>query len=163
MNPLATSTEVEAFVRAAESFRSLLDRRRAFEDVTAFTELAQSLAVLYAASLALPVVHLSDDDETSDAPPPDVVVPEVVVLGEVDVYWEFFNPYVEDSVVGASLTDDIKDVYRDVVGGLLLFQRGEVEDAIWNWRFFRQNHWGDHAVDALRALQRLITKGERET
>lgn len=152
---LATAPEVVAFIRSAEAFRRLLDERRTFDDARALTMLARSIAELYAASLMLPNVEPTGNDA-----PPEVSLPSVAVVGAGDVYWEVYDPYEEGNLVCGSLTDDIKDIYRDIVEGLLLFHRGEVENAVWSWRFHRQYHWGDHAVDALRALQRLIGDGE---
>ena len=62
----------------------------------------------------------------------------------------------DDAVVCGSLSDDILDVYSDVAGGLAAFDAGLIADAVWHWRFTRETHWGDHAVDALRALQRAM-------
>ena len=38
--------------------------------------------------------------------------------------------------------------------GLAADEMGQFESAIWEWRFNFNYHWGEHAVDALRALQR---------
>lgn len=78
-------------------------------------------------------------------------------FGRFDQYWEVFDPYQTDNLVSASLSDDLLDVYVDLQRGFLLFDRGtadSVTDAVWDWRFGFLFHWGDHAVDALRALHR---------
>lgn len=151
MHDLTDSSAVAAFVDAAEAFRALVDQQRSFETEPALVRLTKSIAELYAASLALPSASPTDTE-----PPPDVTLPEGIVVGPEDTYWEVFDPYDQSEPVVGSLTDDVQDIYRDVVVGLVLFHRGEVENAVWTWAFNRKNHWGDHAVDALRALQRLI-------
>jgi hypothetical protein len=155
MSDLRNDSAVAAFVDAAEAFRDIVEQQRAFGTEQALVRLTQSIAELYAASLALPSVSPTDTQ-----PPPEVTLPEGIVVGPADHYWEVFDPYEQSEPVLGSLTDDVQDIYRDVVAGLVLFRRGEVENAVWTWVFHRQNHWGDHAVDALRALQRLIGRLE---
>ena len=54
-----------------------------------------------------------------------------------------------------SLSDDLLDVYFDLRRGLELWdQEVPKAAAIWEWRFAFDTHWGDHAIDALRALHR---------
>jgi hypothetical protein len=65
-----------------------------------------------------------------------------------------FDPYEEGKLVTGSLTDDVIDVYCDLKMGLDAFDAGHVEGAVWDWRFNFAHHWGHHAVDGLRALQR---------
>jgi len=69
-------------------------------------------------------------------------------------YSEIFSPLVlapEAPVVG-DLADDLADIYRDVATGLHLLDTGRVDDALWQWGFNFQIHWGQHASSAIRAL-----------
>ena len=70
-----------------------------------------------------------------------------------------FDPYDPDgsAPVMASLSDDIADIYRDLQGGLVAFRAGEIDDAVWEWRFGFDTHWGRHAAHGLFALHALIT------
>lgn len=79
-------------------------------------------------------------------------------LGQFDTYWELFDPYERDSIVGASLTDDLLDIYRDLGRGFLAWDSGHKSSAMWDWKFHFEIHWGDHAVDALRALKRVCNR-----
>ncbi len=73
------------------------------------------------------------------------------------MYWEVFDPYVNEPAVAGSLDDDVLDVYRDLHRGLDLWDSAAPRAAaIWEWRFSFDMHWGDHAVDAIRALQRAV-------
>lgn len=78
-------------------------------------------------------------------------------LDAVDFYYEVFDPFIRDELVVGSLSDDLGDIYEDLREGIDLLDSGHACDAIWHWRFHYDNHWGDHAVDALRALHRLDT------
>lgn len=75
-------------------------------------------------------------------------------------YWDIFDPL--DLEVGEpvfnSLQDDLHDIYRDLKLGLILFEKGQIQNAIWQWKFNFEIHWGAHAVGALRALYFLYQK-----
>lgn len=47
------------------------------------------------------------------------------------------------------------NTYRDIKVGLLLFDKGRSNSAIWHWRLFPRIHWGHHAAVALPALHCL--------
>lgn len=81
-------------------------------------------------------------------------------LGDKDLYWEVFDPYVEANPVAGSLAEDVLDVYRDIRRGLTLWDASQMQNAIWEWRFGFDAHWGDHAIDALRALHRACKWSE---
>ncbi len=51
-----------------------------------------------------------------------------------------------------ALWDDLADIYRDLRRGLHLYESGQQVDAIWDWRFSYDTHWGKHVVDAIRVL-----------
>lgn len=66
-----------------------------------------------------------------------------------------FDPVVglptESAGIG-SLSDDLGDIYRDVVTGLRAFESGRRAVAVWEWGFGFRHHWGEHATGAIRAL-----------
>ena len=55
----------------------------------------------------------------------------------LEYYSEVFNPLPvpPDEPIAGSLSDDIADVFRDVVSGLRLFRAGYEKEALWDWRF----------------------------
>jgi hypothetical protein len=78
-------------------------------------------------------------------------------------YREVFDPdptLDEEPVVG-DIGDDLLDTYKDIRAGLVLFDRGEANEALWHWAFLHRIHWGRHAVGAIYALHCLaISRGE---
>jgi hypothetical protein len=129
-----------AFVESASTFT--LDKRLA--------SARRRLLALYAAALSLPEGEVDNGPER-----PSVARPGVWVgFEDKEHYWELFDPYVEAEHVTGSLSDDVLDVYTDVGEGLALWDAGRRGQAVWTWRFLFDAHWGDHAVDALRALHR---------
>ena len=114
------------------------------------------LARLVAAATALPMV-----EPESDGPLPTVAAPaDWPGFEQHDLYWEVFDPYVDEAPVAGDLSDDVIDIYREVREALTRYDTGNTKDATWSWRFGFEGHWGDHAVDALRALQRACRNGE---
>jgi hypothetical protein len=84
------------------------------------------------------------------------------LLGERDYYREIFDPYepMTEAEVTASLADDLADIHRDLRAGLRKWERGESGEALWEWRFHFENHWGQHLTGALRALYVLSSTYE---
>jgi hypothetical protein len=71
-----------------------------------------------------------------------------------DLYGEVFDtvPMPPEQPVVGSLTDDITDIYRDVISGLREYEAGRRASAGWEWSFGLRQHWGAHAMGAIRAL-----------
>lgn len=65
----------------------------------------------------------------------------------------------EDAQVRASmLWDDLADIYRDLRHGLDLYALGDSEnvaEAVWQWRFGYENHWGTHLFRALMTVHEI--------
>jgi hypothetical protein len=101
------------------------------------------LLALYAAALSLPSVEPTDIAKPACSPEPPS---NWQGFAEFESYWEVFDPYKLDEPVAGSLSDDLLDVYRDVRRGLALWESGHGADAVWEWRFSFESHWGDHAV-----------------
>lgn len=110
------------------------------------------LAELHRAALELPDL---DPGEKSE-----VVIPAGLweaVCGRfrmlpVEGYWDVFDPLKEEAPVFNTLFDDLTDIYRDLKEGELLYTRGLVAEAVWEWRFGFQIHWGAHLTGAQRAI-----------
>jgi hypothetical protein len=79
-------------------------------------------------------------------------------LGELDLYWQVFNPMRDKEAIRGSLTDDIADIYRDLKEGTLLNQtrQAPVEEIGFDWRFGFYSHWGKHAMDAMRTIHHIL-------
>jgi hypothetical protein len=78
-------------------------------------------------------------------------------IGENRYYWEVFDP-TNDKATEATcgdLVDDICDIYKDLKYGLMIFDLGtsaSQEDAVWNFKFGFEKHWGRHAICALKTI-----------
>src|SRR6185503_16752116 len=75
-------------------------------------------------------------------------------------YADYFDPTTvppaADEVVEGDLANDIAEVFDDVSRGLALFDQGRIPDALWEWIFGFQSHWGRHATVAIRVLHAYV-------
>lgn len=81
-------------------------------------------------------------------------------LGADRYYFEVFDPWEDtgDPAVVGDLADDLWDIYTELQAGLALWDQGRRENAIWEWRFGFEMHWGEHATGAMRALYMLARR-----
>ena len=112
------------------------------------------LARLYAAALELPDREAESDGELPELPAEADRAKSNLAPFLGWYYREFFDPdpMRNDEHGMGDVGDDLWDVYRDVRAGLVLFDSGEVDDAMWHWSFLHRIHWGRHAVGGLLAL-----------
>lgn len=75
----------------------------------------------------------------------------------IDLYWDVFDPLEEEAPVLNSLSDDLADIYRDIKEGLILHRRELIVEAVWEWRFGFQFHWGAHLTGAQRAVHSYLS------
>lgn len=126
------------------------------EPLTASIALRQIVAI-YAAALSLPqpwTERVSNRrNENIDLSDSLAAVRHRASAIPLQHYSEIFSPLVpqEEPVVG-DLADDLVDIYRDLAMGLELYECGKIDDALWEWGFKFQAHWGEHASSAIRAL-----------
>ena len=123
---------------------------------------ASTLAMVVALAYRIPPIPVTSDDDESE---PDGIPHEVwrsvmksvqTVLDEWDDYWTTMSIH-EETPVNLSLADALADIWRDLRAGLDALGSGApAEDALWEWRFGLRTHWGNHAVEALRALHQRV-------
>lgn len=157
---LTPATPAARFAKLAERYVDLIERHDELS-LSAFVSDAHPLVVdLDRAALDLPAV------DPSEADLPDQLTSDEWArlfeslrckFGQRDWYTEMFDPYAQDDTpVPHSLSDDLTDIYRDVRHGLSGWRGGRTDDAVWEWRFSFETHWGRHATSALRALHALV-------
>ena len=114
----------------------------------------QLLVQLYLAALQLPEGEGVDDEVESNTPEEWQRIYTRFGALPVDIYYEVFNPLESppDEPVAATLGDDLADIHRDLQRGLVLYGRGEVAAACWEWAFHFRAHWGRHLTASLSAL-----------
>lgn len=144
---------IHHYYEIVKSFSAFVEELVISED--RLEELMSLLLQLYEKALRLP------DTEPGEA---DYVLEEMTVLPlkmEVrDFYWEVYDPFDdadEDKLVCGMIFDDINDIYRDLQEGVRAFEAGDINTAVWIWKFGVNGHWGTHTVDLLKALHWMRT------
>jgi hypothetical protein len=113
------------------------------------------LASLIAFALVLP--DAAPDSKDPDAIPTDAWRAIFQRFGELPV--NYYNNCVDPlHACGAEpslgdLADDLADIWRDLKGGLVLFDAGHAIAAAFAWRESFITHWGRHASSALYIVQ----------
>ncbi|MDN7245549.1 DUF5063 domain-containing protein [Planococcus shenhongbingii] len=144
------SKEVEEFRIAAAAYCDFIDSCSSFDDKETLIKLLSLVSRLYTEAFELPEVEL-EGEHTIDV---DFPLPEVI-FQKHNVYKEIFNPYHDTIPVNGCLDDDITDIYSDIKNGLLLYEQGHDAEAVWEWKFSFEVHWGEHATSAIRALHSI--------
>ena len=139
--------DVDNFFLSALNYCNVVEDLNSNKGKNNLNNLLVSLLDLYSKALYLPDVE-PENDEVSDI---KLSVPQIL-FDEYDHYRKVFNPYHLDEPVGASLSDDILEIYKDVKNGIILYEKNKYSEAIWEWKFNFEIHWGSHAVDAIRVL-----------
>ena len=113
------------------------------------------VAKLYLAALELPITD-AEDELDAPAVADDVYKKIYKRFGELpfQYYWEIFHPVVEkpEEPVTGDVCDDLADIYRDLKVGLIYWDKGQRQNAVFHWKTSFGFHWGRHATSALRAL-----------
>jgi hypothetical protein len=153
----------QTFVAAAESFFEVVESSDTRSRIEFVRDLERSLADLYAAGLTL-----DDVDPDDDSPPPSALTNDEAAalqrrlgekLGDIDFFSVVFDPYDFDTTpVTGSLADDLADIYRDLQDGFAALRNGATANALWQWKFGFETHWGKHAVEAMYALYNVRSK-----
>lgn len=126
------------------------------------SQISAWLCKLYAAGLNLPKVGMGYwDDNLPELPQAQLMV----VKGNLSAlngfyYSEYFDP--DPSLISTNepglgdVGDDLLDIYQDLKHGIVDFQLGKIEGALWYWSRMHGDHWGRHAVGAIFALHCLV-------
>lgn len=157
---------VSHFAKSAQEFCSLLEKSASISDKEFVQQAAYLLATLYAAGLSLPTLDNEPEEQqasiedTSFEHTSEIERQTGQKLGKHNLYWEFYDPYDQSNPLTTTLSDDLSDIYRNIKPGLIAYQKGtarSVSAAVWEWKFHFIIHWSDHAVDALRAIHRIVS------
>ena len=70
-------------------------------------------------------------------------------------YWEVFDPWTEEEMVCGDLYDDLTDIRHDLMKGIIEYEAGYINNAVFNWKLFHRSHYGNHIVATMKALQHL--------
>lgn len=142
--------EINEFKDVATKYCNLIDAHNSFKEETGIQDLLVTLSELYTKALALP------DADSKGEEPLELIVPEPVIeFGNLDAYAMIFNPFQDKKPVIGLLSDDLSDIYIDLKRGLMLYEQEALNEAVWEWKFYFEVHWGKHITSAIHALHSI--------
>jgi uncharacterized protein DUF5063 len=152
-----TSRAADEFHRLAQRYCRLVTDHRAIPPKRLLANLHQLIPALYASGLRLPTSTTAGDGKHRKLTHREwfqLFRGLRARLGNRDSYREVFDGYdrKDRDVVRGSLADDLADIFRDLSNGLQCWRAGDRKNAIREWRFGVDYHWGEHATSAMRAL-----------
>ena len=142
--------KAKEFYKQAEQYCHFIKENVVTVDLVPF--LIELLMTLYISAMDFPETQLETDNSLLDNAETD----SVRLSDQISAtYWEVFNPYIDENPVCSDLIDDLTDIAIDLKKGMKEYESGRYGNAIFEWKLLFNNHWGQHIVDALRALHTL--------
>jgi Domain of unknown function (DUF5063) len=172
-----------AFLNAARQFVKLLENDDLNKE-TFYKESHKALSELYRTALELERVDLiysgteSEFDEIDKDELWKMNRNLISNLGKDCFYWEVFDPtYTEENgtpglgwkitdrePIQGWLVDDFAGIYADLKEELTKIDQihtdESIENALWQLKFGFNHHWGNHCINAMRALHYLWYDGK---
>jgi Domain of unknown function (DUF5063) len=130
---------------------------------TAISALVVQLAQISMAGAMLAAVEdvvPADRYETDAGPDPDLDPLREGLAGlleGIDEYVSVFDPLLPEVPNLGRISDDVADVAFDLAHGLRHYDEDRVDEALWWWQFSYLSSWGQHALEAQRALLSVIS------
>ena len=159
------------FLKAARQIVKLLENGDLNKE-TFYKESHKALSDLYQTALSLERVELiysgsySDFNEIDQDMLSQMNQNLISYLGKECFYWEVFDPAYdkEKEPTQGWLVDDFSDIYADLKEELFKIDEigtnESIEDALWQLKSGFNQHWGNHCIDAMRALHYLWYDGK---
>ena len=146
--------KVREFIKLANSYCHYISAKEmAYDDITALMEL---LMKLYLSATDLPETEPETINSISS-----VEADQVRITFEEQIptyYWKVFDPFIQEDAVCANLAEDISEIAANLHRGIREFEAGRIGNAIFEWKFGLNSHWGNHVVGALQALHAIRTR-----
>lgn len=150
---------MEQFIGLIREYIALVDRCSEHTAREFLLRCASLLPRIYALGIQLPDVDLPEREMTWETLSNCPLSAISELLGKYDEYAEVFDPVLDREFLLTHLSDDLTDIYSDLRVPLTRYERGGDNDraeAIWQWQFNLRGHCGDHLVDAMRPIHRLV-------
>ena len=140
---------VEVFYNKATELCAYIEKTVITQDV--LPKLSRMLMELYICGLQLPEVTPDSIDDKVKNP---IETADIRIFTK-SIYWETFDPFKEEESAACDFFDDLQDIRSDLLKGIYEYEAGNKNNAVFDWRFGLDNHWGNHVVSLIRALHYL--------
>ena len=151
---------LQRFRSAATDFIETVDSSSNLERDTFLERVGRCLAELYSSALYLPAVEPEtvtvDETLFTTAQWAELFQSIKEKIGPLDAYWAVCDPTEKEAPVEGSLAGDISEIYYDLRQDFHLEEKGIPRaDLLWELRESFREHWGRHAIEALKAIHAL--------
>jgi hypothetical protein len=146
---------IENFLSLIREYVCLIESTDSFSAHQLLSKCAVLLPQIYSLGCQLPDIEPeSDEIVTYEVSSPKGVLSSK--FGKYDMYWEVLDPLFKNEVGAGTLSEDLAEIYMELKGPLIAYEKGQESDAIWEWKFKIKSHCGDHLVDAMRIIHSLV-------
>ncbi len=147
---------VEEFAKLALEYIHLVEKVPDLKAHQFLVECSVLLPKLYAGAQILPDIWAIGEYEDAQVETPFGVISDK--LGKYDFYHDVYDPVFDEDIQYHPISEDLAEIYVDLKRQILKFELGGDHriEAIWNWRFGFQMHWGNHLLGAMRPMHWLI-------
>lgn len=127
------------------------------EDGVRLSRLCEALDRLVIEYHRSPEVQPGTEDEAPSVPYEPLAARASASFPELGLY-AHAEPMegLDQQLTQGDAIDDLADIARDLSGVLWLIKHGAVDDAIWEFRFGYQSHWGMHLHQLRRYLYSVM-------
>lgn len=152
---------MDQYLQLLEEYFEIIENCSAIPKDELLRKCAYLIPIIYATAQKIPApreireTEIKIDKESIAVPMGDLLK----LLGDEAFYDEVFDPTRDEELVKGCIADDLTDIYTDLKVGYLKWRIDTDEsrdEALWDWTFSLDHHMGDHMVDVLRPLQRLV-------
>lgn len=167
------SKETVEFVTVAVQYCGYLENLEEEDNKKPTDWLSKILPLLYLKASLLPDTEPLDDSDQEITVTEDIynyIFSKLFnIYNKDDAYLEVFlqDMKYSDTPIGASISEDLTDIYQDLKNFITVYERGITEnmnDALFVCNENFKSYWGQKLVNVLRALHALkYTVAEEET
>jgi len=171
MSDAVLSKQTENFVRTALEYCVLVEKHTQTEREFFINNMTKVLPLLYLKVSVIPSIEENYDSDLETKVSEEMYnrVEESIssLLGNDNLYLETFHPDIRlsDSPVAVKISEDLADIYQDLGNFIAIFKNGQEEtmnDSLAQCIRNFEKYWGQHLLNALRALHYIKYNDEQE-
>lgn len=146
----------EVFLNLVREYASMIEDRENLKPYQILSRCDFLLPSIYIEALRLPDVDPDPDIEEARIEWGPVRQSLQKILGRYDAYMCYSMPMYDKEPCVGSLSDDLADIYCDLKSAMITYEKGELDTAIWGWKFQVKYHSGEHITGAMKAISVLV-------
>lgn len=159
------TTEFLDFYKSATDYCNFIDNYSKQSQIDFLKIARQKLLKLYDKALDLQWVDLQSNIEYAerldDKEFKSILSFLADKLDDKRYYWHVFDPtnHTDTEPVCGDLVDDLSDIYKDIKYSIMIYSLDREdckENALWQFKFDFDKHWGDHCINALTGIHFIL-------